>query len=136
MYVLFPENISLFPLISWFVLYLILQAFTNQNTTVNNKARPKLKNRILELTIWVTFTSADEIVNGKRFQYLTTLHVKLFLLRVLPVWRTIQNDDRLFPGFLENLNRSILWYRKIFHQPCCCSFVFSRYWMSRQREIL
>ena len=29
----FPENISLFPLISWFVLYSILQAFTNQNAT-------------------------------------------------------------------------------------------------------
>ena len=29
--ILFPENISLFPLISWFVLYLIAQAFTNQN---------------------------------------------------------------------------------------------------------
>ena len=29
LYILFPENISLFPLISWFVLYLILQAFTN-----------------------------------------------------------------------------------------------------------
>ena len=27
----FPENISLFPLISWFVFYLILQAFNNQN---------------------------------------------------------------------------------------------------------
>ena len=27
----FPGNISLFPLILWFVLYLILQAFTNQN---------------------------------------------------------------------------------------------------------
>ena len=34
MYILFPENISLFPLISWFVLYLILQAFTNQNATL------------------------------------------------------------------------------------------------------
>ena len=33
MYILFPENISLFPLISWFVLYLILQAFPNQNAT-------------------------------------------------------------------------------------------------------
>ena len=30
---IFPENISLFPLISWFTLYLILQAFTNQNAT-------------------------------------------------------------------------------------------------------
>ena len=29
LYILFPENISLFPLISWFVLFLILQAFTN-----------------------------------------------------------------------------------------------------------
>ena len=28
LYIHFPENISLFPLISWFVLYLILQAFT------------------------------------------------------------------------------------------------------------
>ena len=27
------EYISIFPLISWFVLYLILQAFTNQNAT-------------------------------------------------------------------------------------------------------
>ena len=33
LYILFPENISLFPLISWFVLYLILQAFTSQNAT-------------------------------------------------------------------------------------------------------
>ena len=33
MYIVFPENISLFPLISWFVLYLILQAFTHQNAT-------------------------------------------------------------------------------------------------------
>ncbi len=31
---IFPENISLFPLISVFVLYLILRAFTNQITTV------------------------------------------------------------------------------------------------------
>ena len=29
LYILFPENICLFSLISWFVLYLILQAFTN-----------------------------------------------------------------------------------------------------------
>ena len=29
LYILFPQNISLFPLISWFVVYLILQAFTN-----------------------------------------------------------------------------------------------------------
>ena len=35
-YTFFPENISLFPLISWFVLYLILQAFTNQNATDSN----------------------------------------------------------------------------------------------------
>ena len=35
LYRLFPENISLFPLISWFVLYLISQAFTNQNATHN-----------------------------------------------------------------------------------------------------
>ncbi len=29
----------------------------------------------------------DAIANGKRFQFLTTLHAKLFrLLRVLPVW--------------------------------------------------
>ena len=34
MYIVFPENIYLFPLISWFVLYLILQAFTHQNATV------------------------------------------------------------------------------------------------------
>ena len=31
---IFPENIYLFPLILWFVLYLILQAFTNQNATI------------------------------------------------------------------------------------------------------
>ena len=34
MYILLSENISLFPFISWFVLYLILQAFTNQNATI------------------------------------------------------------------------------------------------------
>ena len=34
LHILFPENISLFPLISWFILYLILQAFTNQKATV------------------------------------------------------------------------------------------------------
>ena len=34
LYLFFPENVSLFPLISWFVLYLILQAFTNQNAAV------------------------------------------------------------------------------------------------------
>ena len=34
-YILFPENIPLFPLISWFVIYLILQAFTNQSATVS-----------------------------------------------------------------------------------------------------
>ena len=33
LYILFPENITLSPHISWFVLYLILQAFTNQNAT-------------------------------------------------------------------------------------------------------
>ena len=36
LYILFPENITLFPHISWFVLYLILQAFTNQNATLSN----------------------------------------------------------------------------------------------------
>ena len=35
LYILFPKNISLFPLISWFVIYLILQAFTNQNATLS-----------------------------------------------------------------------------------------------------
>ena len=37
MYILFPENIYLFPLISWFILYLILQAFANQNATRTNE---------------------------------------------------------------------------------------------------
>ena len=35
LFILFPGNISLFPLISWFVLYLILQAFTNQKATLS-----------------------------------------------------------------------------------------------------
>ena len=44
LYILFPENISLFPLISWFVLYVILQAFTNQHATFSyHKVRKKNK---------------------------------------------------------------------------------------------
>ena len=40
LYILFPENISLFPLISWFVLYLILRAFTKQDATIS-RTRPR-----------------------------------------------------------------------------------------------
>ena len=43
LYILFPENISLFPLISWFVLYLILQASTNQNATKGKENNLKRK---------------------------------------------------------------------------------------------
>ncbi len=46
----------------------------------------------------------DATANGKRFQFVTTLHTKLFrLLRVLPVWLRSLIDDILIPGLLEKL---------------------------------
>ncbi len=52
-------------------------------------------------------SGTDAAVSGKRFQCLTTLHAKLFLLlRVLPFcWRSF-NDDLLSPALPGNLNSS------------------------------
>ncbi len=61
------------------------------------------------------WSCTDATARGKRFQFLTILHAKLFLLlRVLPVCWSSLSDDLLSPGLLENLNsldasRSIWW---------------------------
>ncbi len=77
-----------------------------------NRLKIKAKGKYIYIYIYISccllkasWFGTDATASGKRFQYLATLHAKLFLLlRVLTICCRSLSDDLLSPGLLENLN--------------------------------